>query len=88
MLTYRSKDGNHYFAFECYQNGSNIEVYCVQHPGFNGQDSSASKTHLFSDGRLCFVSGRAPTNMDRACVLIAQWAEYFIEYRKNGISQS
>jgi len=85
---YRSKDGRHVFAFEFLNGQSPIEVYCRQHPGFNGQDSDPRKTHLYASGRLCFIAGREPRTQARAEELAAQWAEYFLEYRRTGRAQT
>ena len=86
--TYRSKDGNHLFAFEFARRGVAIEVRCTHHPSLNGQDADPVKTHLFASGRLCFVSGREPRTQRRAEELAAQWGEYFLEYRRTGVAQS
>lgn len=82
--TYLSKDGLHLFWFDFVKKNNHIGIYCTRHPSLNGQDSSATKTHLFSSGRICFVEGREPRNQWRAERLAKQWAEYFLEYRRTG----
>ena len=84
---YRSLDGQHDFTFRFVPCSSHIEVYCLAHPSLNGQDDAVSKTHLYSSGRLCFVQGKEPRTHWRAEELAAQWAEYFLEYRRTGITQ-
>ena len=81
---YRSKKGNYYFNFKFVNSGKYIDVYCTYHPPLNGFSSNPSRTHLFSSGKLCFVSGREPRSQSRAEELAAQWAEYFLEYKRTG----
>lgn len=85
---YRSKDGREYFTFEFRDCGGHREIYCMKHPPLNGRDPDPRKTHLFSSGKLCFVSGREPRSQSRAETLAAQWAEYFLEYRRTGVPQA
>ena len=86
---YRSKDGRHDFAFEFVErNDGTIEIYCRRRPDCNGKDDCATKTHVFSSGKLCFIDGREPRSRSRAEQLAAQWAEYYLEYRRTGIAQS
>ena len=82
--TYRSKDATHFFVFNFVNRSGHIDIFCKRHPGFNGQSSSPEKCHLFHSGKLCFISGKAPTSQWRAEELAAQWAEYFLEYRRTG----
>lgn len=84
---YRSKDGRNYFNFKFVPSGSHVEVYCTVHPPLNGRDADPHKTHLFSSGKICFTSGRGPRTQSRAEQLAAQWAEYFLEYRRTGVPQ-
>ena len=81
---YRSKNSGYYFNFKFVTNGSYVDIYCTRHPSLNGQDSDPAKTHLFNSGKLCFVSGHEPRSQSRAESLAAQWAEYFLEYRRTG----
>ena len=85
---YRSKDGQCYFNFKFVCRGGCVDIYCLLHPRLNGRDRDVNKTHLFSSGQLCFVSGREPSSQARAEELAAQWAEYYLEYRRTGITQS
>lgn len=85
---YRSKHGRDFFNFRFKDRGDHVDIFCLLHPPLNGRDPDVNKTHLFSSGRLCFVSGREPRSQARAEVLAAQWAEYFLEYRRTGITQS
>ena len=85
---YRSKDGRHVFGFKFTRNGNRVDIYCPQHPSLNGKDSDPHKTHLFGSKKLCFVTGREPRNQSRAEALAGQWAEYFLEYRRTGRTQS
>ena len=85
---YRSKEGLSDFVFEFVDRGTHLDVYCRSRPSLNGQDSDVHKTHIFSDDRLCFASGKEPRTQQRAEALAAQWAEYFLTYRQTGISQS
>lgn len=85
---YRAKDGVTDFFFEFVNQGSHFDIYCRLHPSLNGRDPSVHKTHLYSDERICFVSGKEPRSLERAEHLAAQWAEYFLEYRRTGIAQS
>jgi len=85
---YKSRNGRYYFNFKFEDKGSYIETYCTYHPSLDGRDSNPDKTHLFSSGKLCFVSGREPRSMARAEALARQWAEYFLEYRLTGTTQS
>jgi hypothetical protein len=85
---YRSEDGSHLFKFGFVPQDGFIEVYCKLHPSLNGRDPDPHKTHLFSSGKLCFVSGREPRDQSRAEELAKQWAEYFLQYRRTGIAQS
>lgn len=86
--TYRSEDGRHLFCFGFDSNGDTIDVSCTRYPPLNGQDSSVHKTHLYSSGQLCFVSGREPRSRRRAEELAKQWAEYWLEYRRTGVAQA
>ena len=86
--TYRSKSDNYYFTFEFANNGGHIDVFCTKHPSFNGQSSSPHKTHLFHSGKVCFVKGHEPKTQRRAEALAAQWAEYFLDYRRTGKVQN
>lgn len=86
--TYRSKDGLHYFWFSFVKKGNHIDIYCTRHPPLNGQDSGASKTHLFPSGKICLIGGREPRSQWRAESLAKQWAEYFLEYRRTGRPQN
>lgn len=85
--TYRSKNGCYYFKFRFVKSGTYIAVYCDDHPSIAGRDSDPAKTHLFRSGKLCFVSGKEPRSQTRAEALAAQWAEYFLEYRRTGKAQ-
>ena len=84
---YRSKDGRWLFKFEFVQEGAHVAIYCHEHPPLGDRDSHPSKTHLFHSGKLCFAAGREPTNHWRAEALAKQWAEYFLEYRRTGMTQ-
>jgi hypothetical protein len=84
---YRSKDGRHLFAFDFAPSGEFVEVFCRKRPPLNGKDPSDRKTHIFSSGKICFVSERRPKTMNRAEELAAQWAEYYLEYCRTGIAQ-
>lgn len=86
--TYRSKDGRCLFGFDFTSNNGHIDVFCHQCPSLNGRDSDPHKTHRFRSGRLCFVSGKEPRTQGRAEELAAQWAEYYLEYRRTGVAQS
>jgi hypothetical protein len=84
---YRSRDGGSIFKFAFAPEENHIAIYCLAHPPLNGRDTDVNKTHLFSSGRLCFVTGREPRDQARAEQLAQQWAEYFLEYRRTGIAQ-
>jgi hypothetical protein len=84
---YRSKDGRWLFKFAFAPQADHLAIYCLAHPDFNGRDSDPNKTHLFRSGQICFVAGREPRDLPRAEQLAQQWAEYFLEYRRTGISQ-
>ena len=86
--SYRSKNGQGYFNFRFKDQGDHIDIFCSGHPPLNGRDPDVNKTHLFSSGKLCFVSGREPRSQARAEELAAQWAEYYLEYRRTGITQN
>jgi len=86
--TYCSKKGLFHFIFKFVPNGSHVDVYCTRHPSLNGRDSNPEKTHLFRSGKLCFVEGKEPRTQSRAETLAAQWAEYFLEYRRTGKTQN
>lgn len=86
-MTYRSKDGKHYFGFQVVGTGSRYTIYCHRHPDFNGQDSDSHKTHIFESGQLCFAAGHEPKTLARARELCKQWAEYFLDYRRTGKAQ-
>ena len=85
--TYVSKDCQHRFQFRFVQENGHIDIYCVAHPSHNGKDPDPHKTHLFSSGKVCIAQGREPTTEARAKELAAQWAEYFLEYRRTGVAQ-
>lgn len=85
---YRTEEGSHVFTFRFIEQDGRIEVYCLMHPPLNGRDPDPHKTHLFSSGKLCFVSGKEPRDQTRAEELAKQWAEYFLEYRRTGIAQN
>ena len=85
---YRSKNGRHYFTFNFVDKGSNYDVFCTNHPSFNGKSSNPRKTHLFRSKKICFVDGREPKTQSRAEQLAAQWAEYFLDYRQTGKVQN
>lgn len=84
---YRSVNGQYYFTFVLKDGGGYINIYAIHHPGYNGQDSSAHKTHLFADGRVCIAAGREPRSIPAALELAKTWAEYFLEYRQTGVEQ-
>jgi hypothetical protein len=84
---YRSQDGRWDFKFGFAPEGDHIAITCLAHPPLDGADPDVNKTHLFSSGRICFVAGREPRTQARAEELAGQWAEYFLEYRRTGISQ-
>ena len=86
--TYCSKNGSEYFFFKFVTNGSHVDIYCTKHPSLNGRNSNPEKTHLFRSGKLCFVGGKEPKTKSSAEKLAAQWAEYFLEYRRTGRTQS
>jgi hypothetical protein len=86
--TYRSKNGLHYFVFDFVEQGNHIDIYCTKHPSLDGQDSSVSKTHLYSSGKICFVEGKEPCGKWEAQSRAKQWAEYYLEYRRTGKAQS
>ena len=85
--TYRSKNGAYLFEFNFIDRDSHIEMYCTKHPSFNGQDKTPSECHLYRNGKISIVSGKEPHSRWRAEQLAAQWAEYFLEYRRTGKSQ-
>ncbi|MBN2642799.1 MAG: hypothetical protein JXR78_14190 [Victivallales bacterium] len=85
---YRSRNGSFYFTFEFIEKSNYIDVFCREHPSFNGKSSNPHRTHLFHSGKLCFVSGREPRTQRRAEQLAAQWAEYFLDYRITGNVQN
>lgn len=85
---YRSENGCYYFDFQFVDRGSYIDIYCIYHPSFNGQDTDARKTHIWDSGLICLVEGKEPTSQSQAEKLAKQWAEYFLEYRRTGIAQS
>ena len=85
---YRSKDGRSLFQFAFAPEGDHIAIHCLAHPPLNGRDPDPHKTHLFSSGKVCLVAGCEPTDQSRAEELAGQWAEYFLEYRRTGITQS
>ena len=84
---YRTEDGRHDFTFCFVQADDHLDIYCPKHPPLNGRDADPHKTHLFSSGKVCLVSGREPRDQSRAEELAKQWAEYFLEYRRTGIAQ-
>ena len=81
---YRSKDGRFYFTFRFVQRTRHIDIFCPDHPSLNGRDSDAHKTHLFSSGKLCFVSGKEPKSLAEAHRRAKDWAEYWLDYRETG----
>lgn len=87
LKLYRSRDGSSIFKFVFTPEGDHVAIYCLGHPPLNGRDADPNKTHLFSNGRICFVAGREPGDQARAENLAQQWAEYFLEYRRTGIPQ-
>jgi|HubBroStandDraft_4_1064222.scaffolds.fasta_scaffold1399578_1 hypothetical protein len=88
IKTYRSEDGRHVFTFRFVDEDDHVDIYCLIHPSLNGRASDAHKTHLFGSGKICFVAGREPHNQNRAEELAKQWAEFFLRYRKTGITES
>jgi hypothetical protein len=84
---YRSKCGRYYFNFKFVDQDGHVDIYCTDHPPLNGRDSDPRKTHLFPSGKICFVAGREPRSQGRAEELAAQWAEYFLEYRRTERTQ-
>ena len=85
---YRSKDGRSFFGFEFVDKGNHIEVYCPKCPSLNDRDPDPHKTHRFRSGKLCFVSGKEPRTQARAEELAVQWAEYYLEYRRTGVTRN
>ncbi len=86
--TYCSKDGGAYFWFRFEPRDGHIDILCTRHPPLNGRDPSVSKTHLYrSSGLICFVAGREPRTQAEAEQRAAEWAEYFLEYRRTGSAQ-
>ena len=86
-ISYRSRDGAHYFSFRFVANGDVIDIEVVSMPNLNGQDPDPQFTHLYPSGKICFVPGKAPTDTTRAQEMAAEWAEYICEYRKTGVPQ-
>ena len=86
--TYLTMNGLHFFWFEFIKKGDHFDIYCNKHPSLNGHSSSVSKTHLYSSGKICFVSGKEPRSELEAQKRAKEWAEYIAEYRKNGRAQS
>jgi|SRR6266487_4491429 len=84
---YRSRDGRWHFTFGFAPKNGHIAIYCLAHPPLDGRDPAANKTHMFSDGELCFTAGCEPRDQSRAEELAQQWAEYILEYRRTGIAQ-
>jgi len=87
-IKYRSRNGQHLFEFVFKDLGSCFQINCTKHPPLNGRDSAVEKTHLYRSKNICFVSGKEPRSLSRAKELAAQWAEYFLNYIKNGEVQS
>lgn len=85
---YRSEDGRHYFNFTFKDNGNHIDIHCTRHPSLAGRDPDVHKTHLYSSGRICFVSGKEPTSQARAEQLAKNWAEFILDYVHAGRTQS
>lgn len=77
---YRSQNGRFRFEFRITRRGAHYEVVCVRHPPFLGRDHDVHKTHLYSDGSICFSSGRHPTSAREAESRAAEWAEFFSGY--------
>ena len=86
--TYLSKNGREIFHFKFVDRGSHVDILCTLHPSLGGRDSNPHKTHLYRSGEVCFVSGQEPRSQARAEELAAQWAEYYLEYRRTGRTQS
>jgi len=84
---YRSEDGNAVFKFAFTPDGDHIAIRCLDRPLLNGMDDSPIHTHLYPSGQICIAIGREPRDQHRAEELARQWAEYFLEYRRTGISQ-
>jgi hypothetical protein len=87
IRVYRSSNGQSFFKFAFAPEADHVAIYCLAHPPLEGRDPDPNKTHLFSSGKLCFVAGREPRDQSRAEELARQWAEYFLEYRRTGITQ-
>ncbi|MDB5328323.1 MAG: hypothetical protein JWM57_3892 [Phycisphaerales bacterium] len=85
---YRSRDGAHLFTFRFVEDDAAIDVFCLAHPSLNGRDPHPARTHLFESRKICFVAGREPRDLKRAEHLAAQWAEYFLRYRRTGVVES
>lgn len=86
--TYLSKNGRDYFHFEFKPSGGKVEIFCRRHPPLNGRDDDPHKTHLFASGKICLVHGHEPRTQGRAEQLAAQWAEYYLDYRRTGKVQN
>lgn len=86
--TYRTKDGADYFSFRLVQKSGYIDVFCPRHPPLRGRDSNVNKTHLWPDGRICFVQGREPKSPHEAISRAKEWAEYFQNYIRTGEHRS
>lgn len=84
---YVAEDGRHLFRFAFVQRSGHIDIYCTAHPGFEGRDTTVSKSHLYSDGEVCIVEGREPRSIPQARSLAKAWAEFFLRYRESGITE-
>ena len=85
---YVSRDGAHRFTFRFKADGNTVDIFCLARPSLNGQDPHPAKTHLFDSNRICFVGGQEPRTQKRAEALAAEWAEYYLRYRRSGTVES
>jgi hypothetical protein len=87
IKTYRSQDGRAYFVFRFEPVAGHVDVVCTRHPPLGGRDPGVGRTHLYSSGQVCFVSGREPRSQLEAERRAAEWAEYLLSYIRTGVAR-
>ena len=85
LIPYRTNDGQDTFEFSVERAGSDLRVYIVRQPGYNGRSADCHTTHRLSDGGRKYIcwAGRLRSWGDAEDVA-SLWSERTQRYIRAG----